>query len=206
MKAIKNHILLVLSPLVLSPMIFVLSSCNLFGLSYAYSFQNESGEDFHALTCDAYEFIQQRSTNDFALMYQAINRAGMEEYYHDSIFTFFIIKDAVWDEFLSSYHYSSINEVPVLTLQNYLKRSIVPGKYLSSDISAPIFVQTLDPNVTMRIYKTIVAATTSQNLNSLRAGWTNDNGKINQVSCTTSNLECTNGVIHVMGKRFTFMN
>ena len=184
----------------------VMGSCSLFGLSYAYSYHNEPGEDFRSLTCDAYEFIEQHSSGDFALMYQAINRAGMESYYHDSVYTFFIIKDAVWDKFLSDYHYSSISEVPVQTLRNYLLRSIIPGKYLSSDISAPIFVQTLDPIVTMRLYKTIVAATSSQNLNSLRAGWTNANGKINQVGCTTSNLQCTNGVIHVMGARFTFMS
>ena len=197
------------SLIILSLCIFLaamLSSCSLFGLSYAYSYHNEPGEDFRKLNYDAYEFIKQHSTGEFALMYEAINRAGMESYYHDSVYTFFIHKDAVWDKFLSDYHYSSISEVPVQTLRNYLLRSIIPGKYLSSDISAPIFVQTLDPNVTMRLYKTIVAATSSQNLNALRAGWTNANGKINQVGCTTSNLECTNGVIHVMGARFTFMS
>ncbi|MBR1565005.1 MAG: fasciclin domain-containing protein [Paludibacteraceae bacterium] len=181
-------------------------SCSMFGLSYAYSFRNESGAEFAGLTCDAYEFIRQHSTDEFALMYQAINRAGMEEYYHDSIYTFFIIKDAVWDKFLTDYHYSSINEVPVKTLRTYLMRSIIKGKYLSSDIDGPIFVTTLDETVTMRLYKTIVAPTSSQNLNSLRAGWTNANGKINQVGCTTSNLECTNGVIHVMSARFTFLS
>lgn len=191
--------------IILSFIVATLSSCELFGLSYAYSFKNEHGEDFHMLGCDAYEFIKGRSGQDFALMYEAINRAGMEQAYHDSTYTFFIVKDAVWDKFLSDYSYSSIGEVPVQTLRTYLMRSIIPGKYLSSDISVPIFVQTLDTTVTMRLYKTIVAPTSSQNLNSLRAGWTNANGKINQVGCTTSNLECENGVIHVMGARFTFM-
>mgnify|MGYP003571274364 CR=1 FL=1 len=201
MKRFKSYVICALVLYALS-----ISSCSMFGLNYAYSFQNESGAEFASLTCDAYEFIKQRSTGEFALMYQAINRAGMEEYYHDSIYTFFIIKDAVWDKFLTDYHYSSINEVPVKTLRTYLMRSIIKGKYLSSDIDGPIFVTTLDETVTMRLYKTIVAPTSSQNLNSLRAGWTNANGKINQVGCTTSNLECTNGVIHVMSARFTFLS
>lgn len=184
----------------------MLTSCELFGLSYAYSFQNESGAEFATLNCDAYEWIESHRGDEFSLMYEAINRAGMEAQYHDSIYTFFLLKDDTWDTYLTAYHYSSISLAPVQALRTYLMRSIVPGVYLSGDIENPIFVQTLDSTVTMRIYKTIVAPTSSQNLNSLRAGWTNANGKINQVGCVTSNLKCKNGVMHVMGARFTTMD
>ncbi len=184
----------------------VLSSCELFGLSYAYSYEQEHGANFGKLDCDAFEWIEGRKGNDMALQYQAILRAGMESYYHDSVYTFFVMKNETWDTWLQAYHYSSMNQVPVWRIREYLMRSIIPGKYLSTDISVPIFVQTLDSTMTMRLYKTIVAPTSSQNLNSLRAGWTNPNGKINQVGVTTSNLEPTNGALHVQSSRFTTMD
>lgn len=184
----------------------VLSSCELFGLSYAYSYKQEHGANFGKLDCDAFEWIEGRKGNDMALQHQAILRAGMESYYHDSVFTFFVMKNETWDTWLQAYHYSSIQQVPVWRIREYLMRSIIPGKYLSTDISVPIFVQTLDSTMTMRLYKTIVAPTSSQNLNSLRAGWTNPNGKINQVGTITSNLEPTNGALHVQGSRFTTMD
>lgn len=184
----------------------VLSSCELFGLSYAYSYKQEHGANFGKLDCDAFEWIEGRKGNDMTLQYQAILRADMESYYHDSVYTFFVMKNETWDTWLQAYHYSSINQVPVWRIREYLMRSIIPGKYLSTDISVPIFVQTLDSTMTMRLYKTIVAPTSSQNLNSLRAGWTNPNGKINQVGTVTSNLEPTNGALHVQGSRFTTMD
>ncbi len=184
----------------------VLSSCELFGLSYAYSYKQEHGANFGKLDCDAFEWIEGRKGNDMTLQYQAILRAGMESYYHDSVYTFFVMKNETWDTWLQAYHYSSMQQVPVWRIREYLMRSIIPGKYLSTDISVPIFVQTLDSTMTMRLYKTIVAPTSSQNLNSLRAGWTNPNGKINQVGTTTSNLEPTNGALHVQGSRFTTMD
>ena len=182
-----------------------LTGCELFGLSYAYDYKQEHGADFGTLSCDAMAWIEEHKGGEFALQYEAIVRSGMEAVYRDSVYTFFVMKDDVWDAWLTSYKYSSIAEVPVKTLRTYLQRSIIPGKYLSTDISAPVFVETLDPTVTMRLYKTIVSATSSQNLNGLRAGWTNDNGKINQVSMITSNLQPTNGALHVQAARFTFL-
>lgn len=182
-----------------------LNSCELFGLSYAYDYDQKHGTNYGTLSCDAFDWIEGRRDNDMTLQCQAIERAGMEEAYRADGYTFFVMKNNVWDEWLTSYRYSSIHEVPVATLRTYLKRSIVPGKFLTQDISVPVFVQTLDSTVTMRIYKTIVAPTSSQNLNALRAGWTNDNGPINQVGMVTSNLEPTNGALHIQSARFTFL-
>jgi len=183
-----------------------MNSCELFGLSYAYSYDQQHGADYGTISTDAMTWIEQHSTGEFALQYQAIQRAGMDSIYRRSIYTFFLMKDAGWDEYLSSYHYSSIEAVPARVLRTYLNKTIVPGEYLTEDIVNPIYVQTLDSTVTMRIYKTVTAATSSQNLNGLRAGWTNANGKINQKGCITSNLRCTNGVMHVMNGRFTTLD
>lgn len=192
--------------ILLISVVAVLSSCQLFGLSYAYSYKQEHGENFGRLDCDAFEWITSRKDNDMTLQYQAIMRANMEAYYHDSVFTFFVMKNETWDAWLQAYKYSSMEQVPVARIREYLMRSIIPGKYLSTDISVPVFVQTLDTTMTMRLYKTIVAPTSSQNLNSLRAGWTNPNGKINQVGVTTSNLEPRNGALHVQSARFTTLD
>lgn len=183
-----------------------LNSCELFGLEYAYSYDQKHGADFGKISTDAMTWIEQQSKGEFTLQYQAILRAGMDSVYRQSTYTFFLMKDAGWDDYLSSYHYPSIDAVPARVLRTYLRKSIVPGAYVSDDIVNPIYVQTLDSTVTMRIYKTVNAATSSQNLNSLRAGWTNPNGKINQKSCITSNLRCANGVMHVMSGRFTTMD
>lgn len=191
---------------VLFLIVVVLNGCELFGLSYAFNYQQEHGAAFGTLSCDAMEWIEQHKEGEFTLQYEAIVRSNMEDVYHDSIYTFFVMKNEVWDAWLTAYKYSAISEVPVNTLRTYLKRSIIPGKYLSTDISTPVFVQTLDSTVTMRLYKTIVAPTSSQNLNGLRAGWTNANGKINQVSMVTSNLEPTNGAMHVQSSRFTTLD
>ncbi|MEA4839664.1 MAG: fasciclin domain-containing protein [Bacteroidales bacterium] len=187
--------------LILVGICLCMTSCELFGLSYAYSFKNEPGKDFDTLNCNAYEFIESRADNDLTLMYEAINRAGLKDLFEAEDYTYFILKNDQWDDYMSTAKYSCIQDIPVSELRTYILGYIVHGKYTSKDVTNPIYLESMNGVQIMRMYKTQTAPTSSQNLNSLVAGWVNPDGGVYQRGCITSNLVCTNGVVHILSSR-----
>ena len=178
-----------------------MTSCELLGLSYAYSFKNEPSEDFAAISYNAYEFIKSRADNDLTLMYEAINRAGLKEIFESEDYTYFILKNDQWDDYMSTAKYSSIQAIPVSELRTYILGYIVPGRYTSSDVTNPVYLESMNGVQILRMFKTQTAPTSSQNLNSFVAGWVNPDGAVYQRGCITSNLVCTNGVVHILSSR-----
>lgn len=61
-------------------MVAGLSSCCLFGLDYQFDYENESSPVTKEMDMTCYEFVRSRSNLDMVLMYEAINRAEMQEF------------------------------------------------------------------------------------------------------------------------------
>lgn len=180
-----------------------MNSCELFGLSYAYSFQNEKASDFSQIQCNAMEWIESRRNIDMSLQYEAIMRAGVDSIYRDTTnsYTFLLLTDEGWDDYLTSTKASSLQEISPVELRSYILGYITYGVYTVKDVDVPLYVPTLG-KYTMRYYKCIVAPTSSQNLNSFYCAWWFGEGiSFQNRGCITSNLTVTNGVMHILGQR-----
>ena len=180
-----------------------MNSCELFGLSYAYSFQNEKASDFSQIQCNAMEWIESRRNIDMSLQYEAIMRAGVDSIYRDTTnsYTFLLLTDEGWDDYLTSTKASSLQEISPVELRSYILGYITYGVYTVKDVDVPLYVPTLG-KYTMRYYKCIVAPTSSQNLNSFYCAWWFGEGiSFQNRSCITSNLTVTNGVMHIISQR-----
>lgn len=180
-----------------------LSSCELFGLSYAYSFTNDPAPALGEQNCSVYEYLKNHS--EFTLWYEAIVHAGLEDVYtnQDSL-TFFVIKDDVMAGWLTSFRYSCIEQVPVKVMADMLKSYTADGYYPSVSLTTSyISVPTLneDYRICMRLYPN--PSTKSQNLHAMQAGWEQpDPTTYYMNSIITSNIKCNNGVIHIMAQKF----
>lgn len=151
---------------------------------FEYKYSNPGGK----LSINAWEFIQQ--TESLSLMEEAIVAAGMQDYYSGSTeYTFIVPSDDAFSSYLKANKYASLSAIPVPILKNLLLYHIVKAKVLFSD---PAINRSNDPIT----YKTV----NGQPMYLSRSN--NYQGIINQGSnkswvITTSNLEPTNGVIHI---------
>lgn len=179
-----------------------LSSCELFGLPYAYSFTNDSAPALGEQNCTVYEYLKTHS--EFTLWYEAIVHAGMDDVFtgQDSL-TFFVLKDDVMAGWLTSFRYSCIEQVPVNAMTDMLNSYIVDGYYPSLALSTSyISVPTLNETyrMCMRLYPN--PSTKSQNLHAMQAGWEQPDPSVYYMtSVVTSNIKCTNGIIHVLAQK-----
>ena len=158
-------------------MIAGLSSCSLFGLDYQFNYENEAAPVTTELNMTCYEFIRSRSNSDLVLMYEAINRAEMQEFYETDNLTYFLLDDEEFASWLTTKKYASVASVPKSELQTMLKGYTLPGLYHSADL-------------------------TSQDLNAMQAGYVNEDGTVNYSKCHTTNLRPTNGIAHLLHTRF----
>lgn len=180
-----------------------MQSCSLFGLDYAYDFKHTTQLPDSMINMTAYEFIQSRSVDKFSLWFEMINHADMRSFYEEEGHTYFILDDEQVAEWLTSYRYSSVQQIPLTLAQYHLKGYTIDGIYNSAGLTTNYTdVPALDGDhvIRMRLYPN--ATTASQNLNAMQAGWVNLDGTANLRSVVTSNLRCTNGIIHVVSVRF----
>ena len=179
------------------------SSCNLFGLDYQFDYENTSAPVTKELNMTCYEFIQSRSNLDLVLMYEAINRAELKEFYETDNQTFFLLDDTEFASWLTTKKYSSVNSVPQSVLQTLLKGYTLPGRYHSSDLTTtPIDILTCNGVLSIRLRLYPNPPTSSQDLNGMQAGYVNSDGTVNYSRCFTTNLKPTNGIAHLLQTRF----
>jgi uncharacterized surface protein with fasciclin (FAS1) repeats len=154
--------------------------------------QCEIQEDFeyqHCTTSElgvtAWEYIQ--SKDILSSMEEAITAAGMESYYSGSTAYSFILPDNTgWTSYLSSNKYSSISDIPVETLRNVIGYHIVKDVVNFSDVDL------MDSNNYIA-YETVSGETMYLSHDTSWRGYVNAKWMI-----YTSNLEPTNGVMHVL--------
>ncbi|MUP39195.1 fasciclin domain-containing protein [Labilibaculum euxinus] len=151
---------------------------------FTYEYNNPGGK----LDIDAWQFIQE--TDDLSLMEDAITLAGLSDLYSGSDQkTFIVPRNSAWESYLSTNSYASIADIPVAILQNTLKYHIVKARVIFSDPDLllknnPIAYDTENDQVMYLSH------------NSNFIGIINE-GTSKSWTIVTSNLEPTNGVIHV---------
>lgn len=178
---------------------FSFSGC----LNYAYNYDYQPSTPSAVYSGTAYEYIRSRSEEKFSLWYEAIEAGGMKDLYEQDGYTYFLLEDDQLVAWLNSWHYSSVSAMPQTAINTLLMGYTVKGVYNSVNLTtSPIDVMSCDSDhvVRMRLYPN--ASTASQNLHSMQAGWVNYDGSIDFRNIISSNIQTSNGIIHVVVSRF----
>lgn len=157
------------------------------GCEIQESFKYEPSNSDGKLDITAWEFIQ--SNNDFSQLEKAITLTGLQDVYHQQVRTFILPNDKAFDSYLSSSSYASIEDIPLPILRNMLRYHVVKDRVIFSD---PLI--TRDRPLP---YETENGQTMFLSRNNNYIGQINQ-GTSRQWEIRTSNLEPTNGVIHVV--------
>lgn len=152
---------------------------------FEYQYSNSTGE----LGVSAWEFIQNQDS--LSLMEEAISTAGMESYYSGTTeYTFIVSRNSGWREYLEDNNYSSISEIPEDVIKSVIGYHIVKATILFSD---PDLLESNNPIA----YETISGATMYLSHDSSYRGLINEDTNTSW-RILTSNLQPTNGVIHIL--------
>ena len=178
--------------------------CSLTGcLNYAYNYKYEPSAPVAAYEGTAYDFIRSRSEDKFSLWFEAIEAGGMRSFYEEEGNTYFLLEDDQLVAWLTSWHYSSVSEMPKTAINTLLLGYSIPGVYNTLDMTTtPIDVTSYDGEhiIRMRLYPTV--STASQNLHGMQAGWVNMDGSVDYRGISSSNIQTSNGIIHIVSSRF----
>jgi uncharacterized surface protein with fasciclin (FAS1) repeats len=136
----------------------------------------------------ALEFIQK--TDSTSLMEEAITRTGLQNLYSGTeIRTYIIPRNSAFRAYLKTNKYASVSAIPVATLENVLKYHVVKAKVIFSD---PDLLLSDNP----KAYITENGQVMYLSHNTSFQGIINQGTK-KSWTIITSNIEPTNGVIHV---------
>jgi len=142
------------------------------------------------LNMTAWEFIQNRS-DIMSTLAEAITRAEMQNFYaQDKGYTYILPRNNAWKKYLTANKYASVSNIPVEQLQNILKYHLVKAKV---NFSNPDFMEADNPIA----YSTESGSIIYLSRNSNYQGLINQGTK-KQWTIITSNLEATNGTLHVV--------
>ena len=167
-------------PLIVSAM---LASCEI-QPDYEYEYGNPGGK----LNMTALEFIQ--STDSLSLMEEAIAATGLQSLYSGTtVRTFIVPRNSAFRAYMKSNGFANIAAIPVEALEAVLKYHVVNAKVIFTD---PELLQSNNP----------IAYTTESGSVMYLSHNTSYQGVLNQGTkkswtIITSNLEPTNGVIHI---------
>ncbi|PRX51634.1 CBM96 family carbohydrate-binding protein [Salegentibacter salegens] len=160
------------------------SSCEI-QEDFEYQHDNIDGK----LEVSAWEYIQQNDS--LALLENAITSAGLQSFYQDSeTRTFIAPNNQSFRDYLQANGYSNLEAIPLPILRNILQYHIVNDKVIFSDpdlaeSNFPIAYPTQNGQVMFLSHDTNFRGIINQGTNS-------------QWQIVTSNLEPSNGVIHVV--------
>lgn len=153
---------------------------------YKYVYGNPGAE----VNMTAWEFIQ--SNDSLSLMEEAIVATGLQNIYNGSTArTFIVPRNTGFRTYMKNNGYASISAIPVATLESVLKYHVVnavvnftnPDLLLSNN---PIQYPTESGSIMYLSHNTSYQGLVNQNT---KKSWT----------ILTSNIEPTNGVIHITG-------
>ena len=174
----------------------IFSSCNLFGLDLQKDFEYEYSPVELTVDMSAYAFIESRKNMDMSLLYDAITLAGYQQEYEIDDRTFIILNDVAFTSYLKDNRYSGLQAMKVEDIKTLLNSYIVKGRYHSLDLTTtPVKVETMNPDAIM--YLSLRPQNNdAQNKFEVRINDVVNSGKV--VSVVTSNLQPTNGIMHVV--------
>lgn len=178
--------------------------CSLSGcLHYANDYKYEPSAPSAEFNGTAYEYIKMRSEDKFSLWFEAIEAGNMKDFYEKRGNTYFLLEDEQLVAWLTSWHYSSVSEMPQTAINTLLLGYTIPGVYSTLDLTtSPTDVVSYDAEhiIRMRLYPTV--STASQNLHGMQAGWVNMDGTVEYRGISSSNIKTKNGIIHIASSRF----
>jgi len=151
------------------------------------SFQYEPSGVTGKLGVTAWEFIQKNP--DFDQLKKAIIRTGLQDLYQNEQRTFIVPNNTAFSAYLQSSGYAAIEDIPIPILRNMLRYHVVKDRVIFTDPSI-----TRDRPLP---YETENGQTMFLSRNNNYVGMINQ-GTSRQWEIRTSNLEPTNGVIHVV--------
>lgn len=171
-------------------------SCELFGLDLQKDFEYEYSPVELTIDMTAYEFIEERKNRDMSLMFEAIQLTGLKSEYEAQERTFIVWNDEAFSSYLADKRYTGLNTVDKGDLKKLLEGNIIRGQYHALDLtSTAVKVETLNPETVLYI-GLLTPGLTSQNKYGVRL---NDFPNSNRVTnVVTSNIQPTNGIVHVV--------
>ncbi|MBT9871761.1 hypothetical protein GPL06_02775 [Bacteroides salyersiae] len=175
----------------------LLSSCSLFGLDLQKDAEYNYSPVQLTMDITAYEFIETRRNMDMFLLYKAIEKAGYRDAFETDDRTYILLNDDALTAYLSGKRFASLDVMSVTQVREMLDTYIVKGRYHALDLSTtPIEVETLNPEKRMFLSLRPQASDVSDQYQVIINNVTGS-GKVTNV--VTSNLQPTNGIIHVVG-------
>jgi uncharacterized surface protein with fasciclin (FAS1) repeats len=172
-----------LNLLILGSFLLVLTGCEI-QEDYIYIYGNPGGK----VNKTAWEYIQ---TNDsLSLMEEAIINTGLQNLYSGTeVRTYIVPRNSAFRTYLKTNKYATVSAIPVSMLSDILKYHVVKTKVIFTD---PVLLPSDNP----------ISYPTENGQVMFISHNTNYQGLINQGTkkswtIITSNIEPTNGVIHV---------
>jgi uncharacterized surface protein with fasciclin (FAS1) repeats len=151
---------------------------------YEYVYGNPGGK----VNMTAWEFIQ--TTDSLSLMEEAITATGLQSLYSGTtVRTFIAPRNSAFRAYLKANSYANIAAIPVATLESVLEYHVVNAKVIFTDLELlasnnPISYPTESGSEMFLSHNTSYQGLINQGT---KKSWT----------IITSNIEPTNGVIHV---------
>lgn len=180
------------------------TSCNLFGLDLQQDFKYNYSPVQVKMNMTTYEFIKSRENIDMSMLSEAIDSIGYKDEYEKPDRTYILLNNSAFTQFITVRYYAGVQFVPKALLKELLDGNIIEGKYLSTDLTTnPIMVTTLKPGLKRSL--SLNPPNKTNNVNYFQVKIDDYAGSTRNIYVITSNLQSTNGVMHVV-ERFPLTN
>lgn len=172
-----------------------LTSCNLMGLDLQQDYDYKSTPTKLTMDMTAYQFIESRKNIDMSLLYEAINRVQYKDTFETKNRTYIILNDIAFSNHLTYQKYAGLVNMPNSEIIKLLNKHIIKGLYHSLSLTTtPVRVATLDTTIFISICLEAATIDSQNKYQVLVKRWgTTGNGQ----RIVTSNLQPTNGIMHV---------
>ena len=173
-----------------------LTSCNLMGLDLQKDYDYKSTPTKLTMDMTAYQFIESRKNIDMSLLYEAINRVQYKDTFETRNRTYIILNDIAFSNQLTYQKYAELKYMPNSEIVKLLNKHIIKGLYHSLSLTTtPVQVETLDPTIFLSICLESATMDSQNKYQVLVKRW-GSTGNAQRV--VTSNLQPTNGIMHVV--------
>lgn len=175
----------------------ICTSCELFGLDLQQDFKYNYSPVQEKMNMTAYEFIKSRANIDMTMLSEAIDSIDYKSEYEKPDRTYILINNTAFTAFIVNRKYAGVRFMPKAVIRELLNGNIIEGKYLSTDLTTnPLQVTTLKPGLKRTL--SLNPPNTANNINFFFMKIDNYPGSSRSTDVVTSNLQSTNGVMHVV--------
>jgi len=170
------------------------TSCNIGGLELQQDAKYNYSPIKLTMDMTAYQFIESRKNNDMSLLYLAINKAGYRDSFEVQNRTYIVLNDIAFTSYLTNKKFANISTMSKQDIVKMLNQYIIKGKYLVQSLTTKSTkVQTLDPTLQLGLAVLVSSFGDQAKYRAYFTLW----GSTSTRLFVTTNLQPTNGVIHV---------